>query len=173
MCRNDMNPGAASHGRASTRSGRRRRLLIPTRTLAAGSGPGHLSPAFCQSRFPCTQFVQIPTPRLLSWTPSWPVSVALGLGTFPLLFVFTEFANSSLGLKPGEPLAFSIHSPPSPAGLQKGPGNTVGRTSHALQRRAPQPKLPAKPGELAAAQYRPATAGLHHRGPSSTLPSHE
>lgn len=139
----------------------------PTLNSRADSCPwvrhGRLRLACCGSRFPYTQ---IPTPQLLSWTPSWPFSVMLGLGTFPPVFVFTEFANLSLGLKPGKPSAFSIHSPPFPAGLQKDPGNAVGRTSDALRGRAPLPKLPAKPGELATTQHRPATAGLHHRGPS-------
>lgn len=49
--------------------------------------------------------------------------------TLTLVFVFTEFANLSLGLKPGKSSAFSIHPPPPPVGPQKSPGNTMGRTS--------------------------------------------
>lgn len=161
------NPVATPHGRSGSRSGHRHRLLIPVRTPAAGSGTGAYTWRVVGLGFPTRRF----PPH--SCSPGLPPGrfVMLGLGTFPPVFVFTEFANSSLGLKPGKPSAFSIHSPPFPAGLQKDPGNAVGRTSDALRGRAPLPKLPAKPGELATTQHRPTTAGLHHRGPSSTLPS--
>lgn len=72
---------------------------------------------------------QFPILQLPSWDPSWLFSVMLGLRTLTPVFVFTEFANSSLGLKPGKSSAFSIHPPPPPVGPQKSPGNTMGRTS--------------------------------------------
>lgn len=92
------------------------RPFVPTWERASGSGPRHLTRGLSGSV--SLHFPPCGGPQS---------SVTLGLGTLTPVFVFTEFANSSLGLDPGESWAFSIH-PRLPRPPPGEPGNVTGRT---------------------------------------------